>query len=376
MTFTAGFTSSNWTWGGRPTRDHPKGDQRIVGASLYYRGALAAAQFRAKGLGGWVAERYRTTPSGALEILDYLDHEWHTPDVFWHNLLFKGDDWERSTWNRDRDAIRSARAAGQIVIADVDDDYWAIPKNNNAYDKWSNGRGQYYFDQLAACDAIVCSTEALCYRAASLGPSVYLIRNAVDTTWLRAHDPARKAVSWIGSVPWRSRGDLALLRAAGLSGWLDANSQVAYHGGALDPPELTDLQRSLGAHYERYPSFSDQTGVRPDQLTTRPNVMFSRYPSLWEPVGVSLVPMEDVAFNRAKSWLKGLESCAAGVPVIASSMPEYEALAADGAAIRFARRPKDWTRHLTELLDPGLRREEGRRNRLVAERNDVADLLP
>ena len=67
-------------------------------------------------------------------------------------------------------------------------------------------------------------------------------------------------------------------------------------------------------------------------MTTLPNVPFAEYPRLWDGVGVSLIPLEDVPFNRAKSWLKGLESCAAGVPDHRlAGFKEYEALAEEGA---------------------------------------------
>ena len=341
-----------------------------MGASLYYRGALAAAQFRARNLGGWVAERYRTTASGAMELLDIDTHDWHSPDLVWHDLLF-------NAWDEDLDAIRRARSAGQVVVADVDDDYWAIPHRNAAKAKWTPEVIAKYEQQLSACDAIIVSSEALAYRVARFGPPVYLIRNAVDTRWLPQHDPARKQVAWIGSTPWRAN-DLGLLRAAGLDQWLATHQQVAYHGGAMDPPEVPrgTLDVFGGARFEHPPNFGDLTGVDPSRVDTRPNVTFAQYPSLWEPVGVSLVPLEGVPYNRAKSWLKGLESCAAGVPVIASAgFTEYEALEAQGAVIRWARphKPADWTRHLTELCDDQLRREEGRRNRIVAENCDITN---
>jgi hypothetical protein len=115
--------------------------------------------------------------------------------------------------------------------------------------------------------------------------------------------------------------------------------------------------------------------VHPDQVTTRPNVPFKDYPGLWDDVGVSLVPLEDVAFNHGKSWLKSLESCASGVPYIVSAgFTEQDALIAEGTCGRTARsdRPREWLDHLDQLRDPHVRREEGRRNRLVAEANDVS----
>ena len=372
-----GFLSSNWTYAGVATKAHPHGDIRCLGASLYYRGALAASQLAARGYGGHVAERCRTNKDGSMSILA-MDFEWHTPDVIWTELL---------STEADLEVTRRAVAAGQIVIGDLDDDIWQVPKTNDAYALWATerrrtrwARTQIVFEQLRACHAIICSTEDLCHKARRLGRPVYLIRNAVDTSFITPHDPATLPVSWIGSTPWRAH-DLHILRAAGLSGWLDANGQRFYHGGHMAPPPVPPAARILSAdaHYipdagRPYPTLAEQAGLRHDQVTTLPNMPFAQYPGLWSGVGVSLVPLENVAFNRAKSWLKSLESCAAGVPYIVSDrFAEQQALIDEGTAGRVARndKPGQWLAHLDELMDPDLRREEGRRNRAVAVANDI-----
>jgi len=339
-----------------------------VGASLYYRGALAAAYVAQAGFGGWVAERCRSRKDGTMEIYGQ-DHRWHAPDVVWTEFL--------GCTQEDLDATRRARANGQVIVGDLDDDVWQVPKTNDAHAIWSDRTSRpLYFEQLAACNGVICSTIDLCYKALRLGPPVFLIRNAIDTSWITAHDPAGLPVSWIGSTPWRAN-DLRLLRAAGLSQWLDDHGQRFYHGGEMVPPEVPAIARAITprAAWAEYPSLADQAGLHGDQVVAKPNVPFAEYPGLWHDVGVSLVPLEDVAFNRAKSWLKGLESAAAGVPVVASAgFPEYNDLRDEvGVVVRTFRnaRPKELLVHLDELLDPDLRREEGAANRRAAERYDI-----
>lgn len=357
---TVGFASSNWTWG-----DHGR-TQRCIGASLYYRGALAAAQFAGRGMGGWVGERFRSRPDGTGEVYGQ-DREWHAPDVLWTELI--------GCTQEDLEATHRARANGQVVIGDLDDDVWQIPRTNDAHRVWASDDRPLYLQQLSACDAVITSTEDLAYKAQRLGPPVYLIRNAIDSTFITPHDPASKQVAWIGSTPWRAN-DLRILRAAGLSWWLDEHGQILYHGGHMVPPPVTDLHRAVhpDAQWRKSASLAEQAGLRYDQVETRPNVPFARYPWLWEPVGVSLIPLEDVAFNRAKSWLKGLESCAAGVPIIASAgFKEYEALREAGADIRFARsdRPAEWLDHLDVLMDEDERQMAGFVNSRVAKEHDI-----
>ena len=369
---TVGFTSSNWTWTGTPTRTHPLGNRRAMGASLYYRGGMAAAHFAARGMGGWVAERCRTNRDGAMELLAMDGSGWHAPDVVWTEFI--------GCTPEDLEATRRGRAAGQVVVGDLDDDVWQVPKTNDAHAIWDNPYDRpLYWDQLAECDAVITSTIDLAHKArARLKRPVYLIRNAVDTTWLTPHDPCGLPIAWIGSTPWRAN-DLALLRAAGLSRWLADRDQVIYHGGHMQPPAVPEYARAIGArhaHYGSYPTLAAQAGLDPDQVVTAPNVPLIEYPGLWHRVGVSLIPLEDCAFNRAKSWLKGLESCAAGVPIIVSAgFSEYEALRdEEGAAILVARsdKPRQWLECLEMCESDEARRTASRINLAVARRNDIS----
>jgi len=77
----------------------------------------------------------------------------------------------------------------------------------------------------------------------------------------------------------------------------------------------------------------------------------SDYPKLFKPIDIGLVPLNDVRFNDAKSYIKGLEYAAAGIPFIASPSPEYVELANAGIG-RIARNWDDWEYHFDELRDP------------------------
>ncbi len=91
------------------------------------------------------------------------------------------------------------------------------------------------------------------------------------------------------------------------------------------------------------------------------------YPRLFEKIDIGIVPLNNVLFNHAKSFIKGLEYAAAGVPFISSGdIPEYEYLASCGLG-RTAKNSEEWQYHLSELLDPVLRREEVDHNYEVLE---------
>jgi hypothetical protein len=66
-------------------------------------------------------------------------------------------------------------------------------------------------------------------------------------------------------------------------------------------------------------------------------------------LGVGMVPLADTRFNRGKSWWKGLEQAACGVPFVASPRAEYQVLHKLGAGW-LAKDGRDWYRKLRRLL--------------------------
>jgi len=92
-----------------------------------------------------------------------------------------------------------------------------------------------------------------------------------------------------------------------------------------------------------------------------PRRILSEYPQMFRKIDIGLVPLNNVPFNHAKSTIKGLEYTAAGIPFISSWSPEYEFLESQGVG-RVARNEEEWTKHLNELLDPKVRKEEIEKN--------------
>lgn len=72
---------------------------------------------------------------------------------------------------------------------------------------------------------------------------------------------------------------------------------------------------------------------------------------------VGIVPLEDSRFNDAKSYIKGLEMAALGVPFVASPTNEYRYLAMHGIGV-IAARPRDWYNRVKKLITDTDFREE------------------
>lgn len=245
-----------------------------------------------------------------------------------------------------------AVATGQVVINDIDDWFWGIPASNVAFHGTHkknnpNFNREHYKNVLSASSMVTASTPYLAERLRGIGiPRVEVLRNSIDIDRWPQLDPADDChVGWIGGIPWRG-SDLALLR--GVMG---------------DFLEKHDLQFFHGGHVNAGPSAAQQMGFNVNRFFTAPIVGIDEYPKLWTGLDIVVAPLEDIPFNRAKSWLKGLEASACGLPFIASDLPEYQALAAG----RRAKNATQWRRNLEDLLDPEVRAKEGNANRARAE---------
>lgn len=332
--------------------------QMSFGGTFLQRGAMPAMELNKHGYDNHLAWRFQVAPDGHIQTLD-LEGNWHDPDVFWSQRWMHEDG---------ADQIKRARAAGQLCIADLDDAFNALPKSNiasqttDAKNNKSFNR-DHYWKMLAECDFVTTSTDPLRREMERLGVPAFTVRNAIQLDHWPQLDPGQGYVSWVGGIQWRA-ADLPVLRAIGLPQWLEANQVPFWHGGHSNVPGVPTAADQIGI---------DTTKVRYDSA---PLTHIAEYPKLWEPVAIALVPLERCRFNEAKSFLKSLEACACGVPYIVSAgFPEQQILIDEGSAGRVARndKPSSWINHLYDLLDPEVRRIEGKQNRAVAEGHDIKD---
>ena len=247
--------------------------------------------------------------------------------------------------------LEGAVASGQVVLQDVDDWFFGLDPKNRAFaashpktDPEVNRN--HYRKILARSSGIIVSTPYLAERLGDLN-RCEVVPNAVEMTAfeaVRGHHLDRldagepPTIGWVGATPFRS-GDLETLK--GIMGpFLDRHDLAFHHSGHV-PGRNVHAPVSLGLD----PSH---------EITVLPMAPIRDYPALFAPIDVGLVPLRDAPFNRAKSWIKGLEYAAAAVPFVAQDLPAYQALRAEGIGLT-ARRPKDWPKRLGALLDPEAR---------------------
>lgn len=245
-------------------------------------------------------------------------------------------------------AMPIAKALGQKIVVDIDDFFDGLDESNQAHAvtdprRNSDNNTDHYNSIIAQADAIITSTPFLYEYYSKKYKNVFLVRNGIDISrWHKRQDRARNrpTIGWVGATPWRSR-DLETLNPW-IGSYIEKNNLLFHHSGHL----------SNGSPFAR-----DQLKINKKYCSETSLCPINQYPKLFLNMDIGLVPLNNVPFNHAKSYIKGLEYAAAGVPFVASNAPEYKFLA-DAGLGRVANNQEEWKYHLTELLDPQIRKDE------------------
>ena len=326
---TIGYLTSDWAWGTEPLQ--PNG-------CAWYRCKLPSDELNKRGWFSTVGFPGFNHQRGFGMVVpgDKAVHGW---DIIVFKLLMQ---------RQVLDAMPRARELGQKIVVDIDDWFDGLAVTNRAHaatDPKNNpdNNREIYAEIIMKADAVITSTPFLFDYYAKKRDNVFLVRNGIDIDRWTPRIPRmnhRLKLGWVGATPWRS-GDLETLSP--------------FLGKYL-------VDRKMGFHHSGHtengaPRANSQLGI-PDQISrTSPLVPISAYPNLFKPMDIGIIPLNNIEFNHAKSFIKGLEYAAAGVPFVSSYSPEYQFLADNGIG-RVARTPGDWVYHLDELRMTPIRRDE------------------
>lgn len=330
QTPTIAFLTYDWTWGYEPLQ--PNG-------CAWYRCHLPMEQMKKH---GWEAGMGVPgfDPAHGLGIL--------IPDkkaIFgWDIIVLKLIMLESYV-----EHVAKARELGQKIVVDIDDHMEGLEETNLAYkttDPRSNPKNnrEHYIKIIEQADALTTSTPFLYdwYKNKYPNKPIYMVRNGIDPERWNIHKDHRRFLplfGWVGATPWRS-GDLEILNPF-FGEFLRKKHVKFHHGGSI----------------KNAPTPAQQIGIDKNLFTHEPMKTVVDVPQLYRKMDIGIVPLRDVPFNHAKSYLKGLEYGAAGIPFIASALPEYQLLA-DAGVGRVASTPDEWLAHMEELMNPDVREKE------------------
>jgi glycosyltransferase involved in cell wall biosynthesis len=232
------------------------------------------------------------------------------------------------------------------IVVELDDDLLGTPRGNTAYElispKYSPGENIKWLQKaIQSCDVLTVSTPELARRYSGLNYQTMVVRNGVPSTMLDqdARTMSRRPVDkkhperiigWAGYAGTHS-GDLEVTGSA-LSDFVDGNSVKFRNIGPRD-------------------GVAAALGLQEDQIEASGWLKSDMYRIALGSVDIGIVPLADTRFNRSKSALKALEFAAAGVPVIASKLPEFEALRRQGMPLWLVKdRRREWAGAVKRLL--------------------------
>ena len=253
-------------------------------------------------------------------------------------------------------AVDRAKGNGQKIVVDIDDWFDDLPDTNRAKIITDPERNPFnnrniYFQIIELADALICSTDFLYrwYKNKYPNKLVFLVRNAIDLDrWAKYKPPKGKPViGWMGATPWRA---------------LDLEQLRPFFGNFIKQHKLTFHH---AGHIENAEHAADLLGIDRSFTSTEPMQPITNLPSLMKKFNIGIVPLNNIDFNKAKSYLKGLEYAVAGIPFVASDMFEYRLLS-DAGIGRIADSPEQWQAHMEALLDFKTRNEDARINYEIA----------
>lgn len=284
------------------------------------------------GVGGGT-EQYRCrTPGAALERLGW--DVYHATD----GNVPNGADIvviQRVLNSELPEVIANLRLLGTVVVYDIDDWYDGLPAYNPASRSIGTPEIAALHGSLRAVDLITTSTSELAEGYAQFNRTVVLPNYLDPHIWtgtdhLRFPYPTVR-VGWMGSALWRS-ADVDILKPW-LSRWLNRTPEVEFVAAGSDANLLRYLQ-------------VEGLLCPPQKGFIRP---YEQLPAMLAWFDIGLVPLAFNRFNQAKSWCKGMEYNAMGVPAIASASREYRKFIDPGVNGYLVK--KDWPSVLDRALD-------------------------
>lgn len=221
---------------------------------------------------------------------------------------------------------------GIRVVVDVDDNFDRIHRDHAAYEGYNPKRNQWHNrdwirEACRAADLVTVTTPALRDHYGR-GRSCQVIPNYVPESylWIRRVEK-RQAVGWAGSISSHphdldvTRGSIA--RALAETDW-----------GFHVVGDVRGVQKALGLAEE-----PTHTG----------KVKLADWARRVAELGIGIVPLEDSAFNHAKSALKMAEMASVGVPVVASATPDNRRLHEAGVG-ELAKSSSQWFKKVRALV--------------------------
>lgn len=244
------------------------------------------------------------------------------------------------------------------ILTEIDDNILSVlPLNGQAFYGYSprSAVRQRVLQQLRSSDGVIVSTPYLKEVLSEFNDRIYIVENGMDfKSWdkLKRKSKGGVRIGWAGGSG--HEGDFEEYIPA-IKNIAKSNKEVKFiliNGPAINgmPKELQNIPRIQ------------------HKLVWKP---IGAYPQMlvYEDFDILIAPLQDCAFNRAKSNLKWLEGAALCIPTVASSVGHMKDTITHGVDGFLAETPEEFEKFINILIkDKKLRRQMGREARKTAEK--------
>lgn len=239
------------------------------------------------------------------------------------------------------DAIPFFQKKGITVVVDIDDDFTCLHPNHlarMAYEPRLSPDSNWNHLKRACgrADLVTCSTPALAARHGGRGHAAILPNCVPESLLATPRDHDDRTVGWSGYTTFHPR-DLTVTRGGVAAAIKETETRMLVVGSGHD------VKKEMGLANE-----PDVDGPYP----------LDEYPQGISKFTVGIVPLLGSKFNEAKSYLKGMEYAAVGVPFVASPTSEYQRLSMQGIGLLAEPKSKAWKKQVKLLLTNAELREE------------------
>ena len=243
--------------------------------------------------------------------------------------------------NECKNVIKLLKKQNKIIVADYDDLLFGkenavhSPRyiNKSSSERFIFSANKHYTEALKYFDFFTVSTEPLAQHIIKLKPEAKccVVHNGVSKRWfdlaISVESFNKEQIGYFAGGACHNADFQSITPA--LRQFLENNSN-----STLYIPEMLSVDDGLKQN---------------DQLECFGKMHFLQLPEAIAKCAVNIAPLLENEFNRCKSAIKFLESAAAGVPVIASPIPDFKRFSSTG--LRFAKTHQDWINHLSLFMD-------------------------
>lgn len=245
--------------------------------------------------------------NGSIQGFEY---NWHTLAEV--DMVFL----QRPSSMEQMNIIKEAKRSKKPIWIDYDDDYVNIPKTNPRYDLYANPLRQGQVKEcMMMADVISTSTQALAdsiEKNVDTKAEIVVIENAFDPDMfgnrVNTVVPRNKTIMWRGGdthvadVEDYKKEILFMFDKYQQYEWV-------FYGHVFDWMIDHALKHNQSHRLKHY-QFTDLMQYFNSLMQIRPEIL--------------IVPLQDNAFNRAKSNISWIEGTLAGAVVLASDLPEFK----------------------------------------------------